>query len=338
MNVTIKDIAAMAGVSVSTVSRALNDKGGMKPETRDRILDIATRLGYRPSAFARGLVLQRTKTVMVLVPDLTNYYFAEVTQEICTACRQRGYKVLLCSTGNQPELEKDYLEFIREGAVDGAIVIPQLDEHNFADYLDLVRAHFPVVLIDRAFDRLKMNSVLVDNEAGGEMVADYLYAKGHTKLAFIGGDVEHVHASRDRYTGFIRGLRKNGLPVIDDYILLDRPSPDPGGVEGTRRLMNMADPPTAVFADNDLTAIACCSTILRGGRHVPDDMAVVGFDNLNISPIFDVPLTTVAQPKRGIAETAVDMTIELIRNRGQNDGKEVNEVLLKPELVVRASA
>src|SRR5690606_30009437 len=165
--------------------------------------------------------LRRTKTLMVLVPDLASYYFAEITQEISTVCRENGYKVLLGSTGNNPELEREYLETIREGSVDGAIVVPQLAESNLDIYLDLARVNFPVVLIDRTFDRFKFPSVEVDNRAGAAKAVEYLAKKGHKRIAFVGGDIELVHATRDRHAGYIDALMRLGLPVKEE---LDRKS------------------------------------------------------------------------------------------------------------------
>lgn len=338
MRTTIKDIAAMAGVSVSTVSRALNDRGGMEEKTRKRILDIANRLGYRPSAFARGLVLQRTKTLMVLVPDLANYFFAEVTQELCSVCHEKGYKVLLHSTVNQPELEREYLASIREGAVDGAIIAPQLAAELVPDYLDLVRSEFPLVFVDRASDRFKTNSVLVDNRRGGEMAVEYLYAKGHRRIAFIGGNIGSVHPARDRHLGYISALQKRDIPVREEYVLVDRPSPDRGGVEAINYLLDLPEPPTAVFVDSDTTALSCIGTVHRRGQRVPEDLAIVGFDNLNISAFFDVPLTTVAQPKREIAEKAVGLVMETIKSRREEESFGLKTEIVAPQLIERASA
>lgn len=338
MKTTIKDIARLAGVSVSTVSRALNDTGPVDEETRERILALSTRLDYRPSALAQGLVTQRTKTIMLLVPDVANYFFAEIVQEMSSMCREHEYRVLLGNTVNRPDVEREYLNMMKDRAVDGAILIPMSCAENLDVFMHLARANFPMVLVDRTLERLKMSYVLVDNVRGADMVVDYLYGKGHRKMAFIGGDINEVKATGGRFRGFMKGLESRNCPVRTDYVFLNRPSPDRGAVDAVDQMLRLPDPPSAVFADNDLTAIACIAALRRKGCRVPDDVAVVGFDNINISAFVDVPLTTVSQPKRKIAELAVELVLEHIDFTHEGKEYPIRECMLMPELVVRESA
>lgn len=337
MKTTIKDISKLAGVSISTVSRALNNTGRINPDTRFRILALSKRLGYRPSAVARSLVLRRTKAVMLLTPDITNSYFAEITKVISENCREKGYNILLGNTNENPNVEAEYLDILKEGVVDGAIVAPLSSTRNMDRFMDLVRANFPIVLFDTALDRLKMSQVIVDNKGGAETAVDYLYSKGHRNIAFIAGDIQ-VQTTNQRYLGFLSEHKKKGLEVRDEYILLNQQPLEVGGIKGMNRLLSLPDPPTAIFAANDLVAIGCITSTLQHGRRVPQDVAVVGYDNIDIGAFINIPLTTVAQPKKEIGQKTVGLIVDLINNRRKKGDTEIHEYVLKPELVVRASA
>jgi len=337
METTIKDIAKFAGVSTSTVSRALNNSGRVDEGTRKRILELSERLNYRPSALARGLVMRQTKTVLLLLPNIANAYFAEITKVISRDCRQAGFKILLGDTNEDPEIEADYLNTIRERIVDGAIVASLPGEHNLDQFLSLAQSGFPTVLLDSAMPLLNLSHVVVDNKHGGEIVVDYLYSKGHRKIAFVADNPE-VRAFHERLEGFRNGHSKNGIEVRQEYVKVEDEPLERGGMAATDELLALPDPPTAIFAFSDMVAIGCIASVLRHGKRVPEDVAVVGYDDIDISSFIDIPLTTVAQPKEEIARKAVELVVESINNRMQDKEPEVEQHVLKPELVVRLSA
>jgi DNA-binding LacI/PurR family transcriptional regulator len=334
---TVKDIASLAGVSVSTVSRALNGKGRMEETTRQRIVDLAQELDYHPSAFAQGLVLQRTMTLMLIIPDTANYFFAEVIGEIGDVCRETGYKVLLGHTGNRPEVELEYLTMIRQGMVDGAIVAPLSNTPNLSSFLELVQLKFPMVFFDRTLPRLEMNHVLVDNMLGARQAVEYLHAKGHRRIAYMGGPMDHK-PFKWRYEGYIQAHEALGLSVNEAYISQSCISPDEGCVESITAFFALDEAPTAILTDSDQKAIGCIADLQSRGMKVPNDVAVIGFDNINIGAHVAVPLTTVAQPKQAISRAAVDRVLELIDQRKNNQELTISEQLLAPELVIRKSA
>lgn len=333
MKATIKEIASLADVSPGTVSRALNDRGRVNAKTRERIMAIARKLDYSPNAFARGLVLKRTETIMLLVPDISNPYFAEITKIISNFSRRKGYNIFLCDTNEDPEIENAYLKMIKRGVVDGAL-ITTFNSEGLDIYFDLAKSKFPLIFIDSYIKSLRMNHIIVDNLTGGEMVIDYLYEKGHRQIAYIASDIR-MQPVYQRYQGFLKGHKKYGLPVDERYVILNQPSLEKGGTEGVKRLLNLDNPPTAIFAANDLIAIGCISSILHHNLRVPEDIAVVGYDDIDISAYLEIPLTTVAQPKEEMGRKAVDLIVDLIE---KTNNEPVIERVLKPSLVVRDSA
>jgi DNA-binding LacI/PurR family transcriptional regulator len=337
MKTTIKDIAKLAGVSTSTVSRAMNSSGRVNAETQERIQALSKRLHYRPSSVARGLVLQHTKNILLLFPNIANAYFAEITKIISSECRQKGYTILLGDTNEDPEVEKEYLDIITEGTVDGAIIASLPGEHNLSQYLNMVQAGFPTVLLDSTMPNLKMSHVIVDNVAGAEMVVDYLASKGHSKIGFV-SDTREALAFHERLEGYRRGHAKRGLALHEDYLQAPHAPLERGGVVGTDALLALEDPPTAVFALNDMVAIGCIASVLRHGLRVPEDVAVVGYDDIDLSAFIEIPLTTVAQPKQGIAQKSVDLVVEYMEKYRHKEEFAPEQHVLKPALVVRESA
>jgi len=335
---TIKDVATMAGVSTSTVSRALNDTGRIDASTKTRIRELSDRLGYRPSAFARGLVMRKTKTILLIASDISNAYFAEITKCISKECRANGYKLLLGDTDENPDIENEYLDIIREGMVDAAIVACHPSDDNVGQYLDLARGNFPLVFVDSAMIFPNVSRVIVDNAAGAEMILDYLVSKGHTNIGFVAHGSNEDHATYERQEGFAQGLIKHGLEVRPDNIVILEHAMEHDALVGTGKLLEREDPPTAIFAFNDMVAIGCIASIKRHGLKVPEDVAVVGYDDVELGTLIDVPLTTVSIPKLEIAKRAVGVVLELIAQNSQEKNLVPEHILLKPTLVIRDSA
>ena len=338
MKTTIKDIAKLAGVSTSTVSRAFNDTGRIDQETRERIISLAKRFAYRPSAFARGLVLKKTKTILLLAPNIANQYFAEITRAISRQCRKRGYKLLLGDTDEDTAVEAEYLDVISEGMVDGVIVASLPGKRNIEHFFRLSHLGFPMVFIDSSMAFPELSYVIVDNKLGAEMVIDYLSSKGHRKIGFVAHMTEKDDAIYERYEGFFSGHAKNGIEVHREYIeTLEHPM-ERDGLIGADHLLTLPDPPTALFAFNDMVAIGCIVAARRHGFRVPEDVAVVGFDDIELSSEIEVPLTTIALPKEEIARNAVDIVLRSIERRMQEQELDVRQMVLKPKLVIRSSA
>lgn len=338
MNTTIRDVAKLAGVSVSTVSRAFNQNGRIDDATRERIMALANHLGYRPSAFARGLVLKKTKTILLLAPNIANLYFAEITRAISRQCRDKGFRLLLGDTDEDPAVEAEYLDIIKEGMVDGAIIASLPGKQNIEHFFSLSRKDFPMVFIDSSMALPEFSHVIVDNKLGSEMVIDYFASKGHRRIGFVTHMTEKDDAIYERYEGFFSGHAKNGMEVCREYIETLEHAMERDGAIGADHLLELSEPPTALFAFNDMVAMGCIASAHRHGLRVPEDVAVVGYDDIEMSSYLDLPLTTVALPKEEIARKAVEILLEGIEQRLEEKKIDIRHVVLKPKLIVRSSA
>jgi len=326
-SITIQDVAVAAGVSLATVSRALADSPRVKPETRRRIQALAKEMGYTPSAIARGLATKRTWTLGVAVRDIADAYIAELVRCIDRQALQRGYTLLLSHSGDDPKREPAAINILRQQRVDGIIVAdPSVDD---ALLTAVGEDGTPAIVIDRPQSPY---SVGTDNLAAAQMAVEHLLDLGHTRIAYI-GDTRNWQESEERWAGYERGLAQRGL------------SPSPpltsgrgGGWTAMGRacgeyLLQLPEPPTAVFCYNDLTAIGAIGALYAAGLRVPEDMSVVGYDDISLARHFEPPLTTIAQDKERLAELAVEMLLELIN--GQEPARK--RLLLPGQLVVRAS-
>jgi DNA-binding LacI/PurR family transcriptional regulator len=336
MGKTMADIAKMAGVSIGTVSRVVNNKDKVHPETRARIRTLIEHLNYQPSATARGLALRRTENIMLLVPNIGDPYFADLTKSIARFCRGAGYKVLLADCDYDPAIEAEYLQKIRDGRVDGAIISPLPTRESEQYFLDMVRHHFPHVCIEMEPRTVRTNSVLYDDAGGAEAAVDYLFEKGHKRIAFCRSSIDFQTVA-NRHLGYVRSHEKRGLRANPGYTLL-MPSPleskDPAPI---RTLLGREDHPTAILTENDIMAIFCISTLERLGKRVPRDIAVVGFGDISYTAFLDVPLTTVRQPQEELARKAVQRLLALTGNLKERAAPP-QRIIVKTKLIIRDSA
>lgn len=331
---TIIDVATEAGVHPSTVSRVLTGHTGttLRPATRERVLAAADRLGYRPSAIARGLRLQQTMTLGMLVPDITNPFFSEIIKGAEEAALARGYNLILCNTEDEPEREAAYLDLLRRRQVDGLLIASsQMADARIAELRG--EGGIPFVLLNRATraddDDL---AVVVDNASAAFDAVAHLAALGHRRVGHIAGP-QGTTTGLERLEGFRAGVSAMGLAT------------DPGLVveadgftieEGSRALMTMlADGarPTAVFAANDMIAIGILQRLRDVGVVVPRGMSVVGFNDIPLAGLLEPALTTVRVPQREMGIAGADLLIDRLEGRPIEDGR----VTLPTELVIRAS-
>lgn len=302
---TSRDVARLAGVSQATVSRALSN-GNVSAATREKILQAAKSVGYVPNLGARAMKTGRVDTIGVVVADLTNPFYPEILDALTDHLDAAGQKVTLWNSdgpGNDAALEA-----INGGSVDGIIFTTVTDAS--APLRAALTKHSPVVLINRIVDTLDCDQVSSDNTAGGAAVAEYFLANGHTRIAFIGGP-SSASTARDRRLGFSRHLTDVGEPLRDDWSLQGPFSHD-YGYTATLQLLSSPDRPTAIFCSNDLIAFGALDAARAGGVAVPDDLWVVGYDDIAMSawPAFD--LTTVHQPTRRMAEAGAEALLDRI--------------------------
>jgi LacI family transcriptional regulator, repressor for deo operon, udp, cdd, tsx, nupC, and nupG len=320
----IREVAQAAKVSVATVSRALQMPGVVAPSTRARVQAAVERLGYRPNAQARMLRTARTHVIVALVPDISNPFFAEVIRGIEQVAHQNGYSVLLGDTQNSRAREKVYAELLETKQADGLITLmPHIPPLSMAGPLPIVNA------CEYVKDK-SVTSVYVDNEAAADEAVTYLLTLGHRDIAFVTGPMDSpISVDRDR--GYERALQRAGikrdrrLTAVGDFSV-------EAGIRAVDSLL-AKQPFTAVFCSNDEMAIGAMRSIKSKGLKVPQDISVVGFDDIRFSRYTDPPLTTVAQPKDELGREAMNMLIEMLSGVDVPARKRV----LPTQLVVRGS-
>jgi DNA-binding LacI/PurR family transcriptional regulator len=327
MGVSIKDIARRAGVSHSTVSRALANSPLVNAATKVRIQDIAREMGYTPSAIARAMSTHRTQTIGLVVTTIADPFVAEVVRGIEETALDYGYSVILCDSTGDPDREVAAVRALREKWVD-AVIVTSSRVGSF--YARLAQVQVPVVLINNQQAGDYGFSVRNDDLHGGRLAGQYLAKLGHRHIAYIAGP-EHAAASELRLQGCRDALRKRGIEIP-----LARIAPGDGlpaaGERAVSQLVRAGDLPSAIFCYNDMTAMGVLRAIKARGLRIPGDVSVLGYDDIAAAPYLDPPLTTVAQAKYMLGQMAMQMTLDLV------SGKEgVRDVLLEPQLVIRSS-
>ncbi|MDP9270539.1 MAG: LacI family transcriptional regulator [Chloroflexota bacterium] len=292
-NATLRDVADVAGVSIATVSRVLTGARASRPDTRDRVLAAAVELDYRPSALGRALKLQQTHTLGLLITDIENPFFPEIVRAVEDAAHQRGYAILLCSATDEPRRELAYINLLLERRVDGIIVAASQVPARHAALL--ARAPVPVVLVNCAAPRSGLASISSDNRGGGRAAAEHLLGLGHLRLGLITGPPANA-AAAVRLAGVQDAIRAAGTAEIA-LTIVEGDAHVAGGERATRQLLDLAPLTTAIVCYNDLTAMGVMRALRALGRVVPDDVSVVGFDDIDLAQWTDPPLTTIAQQK-----------------------------------------
>lgn len=327
---TIRDVAALARVSVATVSRVVNrNSHRVSPATRRRVLSAVRALDYRANIIAQGLKQRRTRTVALLVPDISNPFFPAIARGIEDRAQERGYAVLFCNTYENLERERAYLELLRKRMIDGLIFATV--GSNTRHLRTLHEDHLPVVLVARDVAGVPIDAVLVDNFRGEFQAATHLIGLGHRRIAYIAGPAS-LHIAAERRRGYVTALDAAGI-ARDDRLLVEGDFSAEGGRKAIQRLMERGVRFTGVIAANDLMAIGAMEALKHSGRRIPEDVAVVGFDDITFASLVSPALTTVAQPKYKMGQLAMDRLLVLLES---TDGGP-QHIVLPPELVVRES-
>ena len=327
MSVSIKDIARQAGVSHSTVSRALADSPLVSATTKKRIQRLAQEMGYTPSAIARAMSTHKTQTVGLVVTSIADPFVAEVVSGIEETALDHGYTVILCNSTGDPEREIAAVRALREKWVD-AVIVTASRVGSF--YAQLAEIRVPVVLINNQQQRDYTYSVSNDDLRGGEIAGRYLLDLGHRTIAYITGP-ESAVSSELRLRGCRQALATAEVSIAEQHIV-----PGDGQPEGARsavRAVLQAEPlPTAIFCYNDMTAMGAMRELKEAGLRVPQDISIVGYDDVPTAAYLDPPLTTVRQAKYTLGQKAMQMTLSLLQGK-----REIHDVLLLPQLTVRSS-
>jgi LacI family transcriptional regulator len=305
MSMTIKDVANKAGVSVTTVSHVINKTRFVSDELVERVQVAMKELNYQPNRLARSLRMGETKTIGLIIPDNSNPFFAEISRTVEDIGFERGYSVFLCNSDGLVEKEAAYIQMLIAKQVDGVIYIPASGSQSHL--LDLSSRGIPVVVVDRDMPELDADVVLIDNERGGYEATHYLIELGHEKIACISGPSQ-LTPSAARVEGYVHALQDSSLPVRRDYIL-NGDFRARGGESAMTSILQLTDTPTAVFSCNDMMAIGALRTLRKHNIKVPQQISIIGFDDIDIAAEIVPALTTVAQPVVDLAACAADLLI-----------------------------
>ena len=328
---TIKDVAQAAGVSITTVSHAINGTRRVSDELRERVLKAMKELDYRPNILARGLRLGQTETIGLIVPDNSNLFFAEMARTIEDVGYSSGYSVILCNSDDNVEKQQSYIQVLVAKQVDGIIFIstgePDWDLKSLAD--DGVQ----VVIVDRDVPNVRADIVLLDNEKAGYEATRYLIGLGHRRIACITGPSQ-LTPSAQRVDGYRRALIEAGI-ALDPAYTMTGDFRILGGETAMTSLLNLEPRPSAVFVCNDMMAIGAIRSARSLGLNIPEHVSIVGFDDIPLARAMFPALTTMAQPITGMARIATELLIQRIR--GQMNSTERQRIVLTAKLIVRDS-
>jgi LacI family transcriptional regulator len=330
-NVTIRDVARVSGVSPMTVSRVINESERVSPGTRQRVEHAIAELGYVPNRHARGLSRRRTGTIAVIVPDVANPFFTLIVRAAEEVARRADYRVLLCDTRADVTVERDVISEMIAHRVEGIVIAPVSDRSS-AHLQQLARFGVPFVLIDRTVSGVEADVVLGDSSGGAQQLVEHLIGLGHRRIGMI-VETDDVSTARDRRHGYEAALEAAAIKV--DPQLVTEATVDPeGGVEGMRRLLALDEAPTAVFTVNNLVALGAIEAVRSAGLEVPDDVALVCFDDIEYASRLYPFLTAMVQPAETFGTLGTQLLLERIEGRGP---ERTHVVVLPGKFIVRKS-
>ena len=330
--VTIRDVARLADVHPGTVSRALNPqtRALVNTVTAERVLAAADELGYRPNSMARGLKTSRSLTIGVLIPDLTNPLFPPIVRGIDDRLTLDGYTPLLVNTGSDPDRERASIEAMLARQVDGFIAATaQLDVEPLSI---AIGRGLPVVLVNRTFEDGSMSACTVDDRMGSELAVRHMLELGHERVGYVAGP-QNVSTGHRRYIGFRQAMENAGMPVPAQRVSYSGAFTEEAGARACAEVLDADPSVTAIITANDRLAIGCYDTLFERGLGCPDDVSIIGFNDMMFIDRLRPPLSSVRVPQREIGYAAADLLLEQLSGHAPP----AREVMLAPTLVVRGS-
>jgi LacI family transcriptional regulator len=330
-HVSLKDLAKELNVSISTVSRALKDHPDISPEMRERVKQLAASCHYSPNPLAMGLLKQETRMIGVIVPDLVTHFYASVISGIESFAKEKGYFVLIASSNESLQKEKESIENLLKARVEGLIVCLSQETKDAGHFESLLEQEIPLVFFDRVCLQNKVSCVTADNTDAAVKITRHFYEQGYRRIAFISGP-EQLNISRERLEGYLSGLKACNLPVEQDLIEQCNLGPD-SAREAMNRLLNLPEPPDAVFGINDTVAFAVMKEIKHHGLQIPNDIGLIGFTDEFHSTVVDPQLTSITHPTFKMGRKAAELFFECIEKTIKP-----RIITLKTKLVIRASS
>lgn len=329
-SVTIKQVAELAGVSTATISRVLSGRGYVSPEMRQRVLDAVAELNYQPDRAARNLRRRVSQIIGIVISDIQNPFFTSVIRGIESVIEEDNFVLLLSNSDEDPHRERIQLNTLEAERVSGIIISPCRSDSDVLR--KLVSERMPVVVIDRAITRLKVDTVTVHNVEAACDAVQHLVSLGHRRIALIGGP-ERVSTGAERRQGFIQGMRAAGIPVPGEYLQIGDFRQESGYL-AMKRLLDLPQPPSAVLVGNNLMTLGALQAINEECMAIPDEITVVGFDDMSWATSLQPPLTVIAQPTFEMGVTAARLLLERI----ENPDLPTRHVILDTSLIVRKSS
>ncbi|CAG5016965.1 HTH-type transcriptional repressor CytR [Dyadobacter sp. CECT 9275] len=329
--VSLKEVADKAGVSTATVSRVINSKTVVKGETELRVQKVIKQLGYRPNRVAQRLRTTNgaSKLIGLLIPDIQNPFYVDVIRGIEQYAYARNFAIVIGNFSQNEERQKFYIDILKSESVDAFIVAPFPGMNDYVK--ELVEEGYAVVCIDRGLSNMDLDVVKVDNYQGAFDAVEHLVKVGHRRIGFISGNMQ-IPTTLERVSGYEAALTKNGI-AIDREIIVGRNSDHTSGVELTAQLLDLPHPPTAIFTSNNLLTLGALETIHSRGLKIPEEIAILGFDDMYWSTSLNPPLTAVRQSGFEIGR----ITIDLLYQRIMEPARPYVSIVLKTELMVRTS-
>ncbi|MCK4392244.1 LacI family DNA-binding transcriptional regulator [Candidatus Bipolaricaulota bacterium] len=327
--VTIKDIAREVGVSPSTVSRALSDSPLISEKTKQNVKEVAQRLGYERNELARGLVKGSSGAVGLVVADITNPFFSDIAQGVGEVAHRFGYGVMLCDTAGKANRESDYIRLLRRKRVDGLILTSATMDDPYLK--DLAKTRTPFILVSRLCRSVDAPYVVVDDRVGARLAVEHLINLGHQYIGFIGGPA-NVQSSRDRMATYREVLQEHGLAEKEEWMGFSDFTQAAGRKAG-RQMLSLPERPSAIFAANDMIALGVLEVAEEMGVLIPDDLSLVGYNDISYASLPRVQLTTVAQPTQEMGQIASEWLLSTIEEHKRHP----LHCVLNPHLVVRRS-
>lgn len=329
--VRLIDVAKRAGVSVGTASRVINHHPAVRDDKRRRVLEAIEEMGYQINDVARSLKANSTKTIGVLIPDIANEFYADVVRGMEDVARGRGYSYILSSTDSNTEKELRSMMVMREKQVDGIVMMSHTVAPSLLQYIEENR--LSVVLVASGVETSAMATVSIDNKQAARDAVNYLISLGHKRIAMIGGPVSDLSGGVARLEGYRQVMREHGLPIPQEYEQIGMEYTYQTGYDKMELLLQMEEPPSAVFVAGDYMAIGAIKAIHGHGISIPAEIAVMGFDNLAVSQYCSPSLTTVNQPRYQMGQEAMQLLFQCI----EEDGAEKRNIVLPHEIIRRQS-
>jgi LacI family repressor for deo operon, udp, cdd, tsx, nupC, and nupG len=324
----MKDVARLANVSTATVSRVLTGEDPVTSKTKEKVLWAIEQLNYRPNRLASNLRTLKSKTIVVVVRDITNSFFSDIIHGVEDVAYKHNYKVLLGDTRNDPKKESDYISLYNEKLVDGVILVAT---RNRKDTLNELTKGIPIVLTSEFLERVDFPMVTIDNIGMAKLATEHLISLGHSRIGFVSGPM-NIAISQDRLMGYHQALLQHELPLHPNLIQEGDWSIE-SGYDGALRLLALESKPTAIFAANDEMALGVIKAVKKMGYHIPDDIAVVGFDNIKLASLLEPTLTTVSQPRYDIGVKVMEILLKLMNGESVTE----RQYILPCELIIRQS-